>query len=116
MPDLRLIVFHEHDLPPKWDGERVAWEPWEDEMLTSLRFCEPVEDRTCDQCGLIDAHRKQAVGRFPDSDHPHVWRLRVSRCECGHDAAYDILTGELWDLEPDDYTDAGSHEYSPTLF
>ena len=41
--------------------------------------------------------------------HPLHARLNVRRCRgCANDTVYDLETDEHWDLEPEDYTDAGS--------
>lgn len=122
------LVHSRHDLPPLWDGRRVDWSPWVEEPHTTLIFHRPAHEFACTGCGWIRDTDLHATGRlhpepgatFTVLPHPRarhttevpawpVVRLAVRRCTgCGLDEVTDIETGEVWDLEPSDYTDAGS--------
>jgi hypothetical protein len=57
------------------------------------------------------ARRKTEVPAWP------IARLNVLRCTgCGLDQVTDLETGEVWDLDPSDYTDTGSWPDTETLF
>lgn len=73
----------------------------------------PAPEFACTGCGWIPDSELRATGRvWPPKDviPSHlVARLAVLRCTgCGLDEVTDLHTGEVWDLEEDDYTDAGS--------
>ena len=125
-----LRAVRDFDLPPRWDGHAVAWEPWEPEQVI---ICPPPKPRPCPACGLIRP-RATAVGRCatrPETTHreienrayaPHrhltqlghlepvsYVRFHASRCtDCGHDQVYDSQTEQLWDLDWRDYGINGS--------
>jgi hypothetical protein len=125
---LQLVHSRAHDLPPLWDGRRVDWSAWEELGHTSLVFHAPADEFACTGCGWIADTELRAVGRvhpepgatftvLPHARARHeievpawpVARLSVLRCAgCGLDEVTDMETGEVWDLEPSDYTDAGS--------
>ncbi|GAB3166725.1 hypothetical protein GCM10027059_26130 [Myceligenerans halotolerans] len=134
MTPLTLAHSRAHDLPPLWDGRRVEWTPWRDEPHTSMVFHAPAHEFACTGCGWIRDAELRAVGKLhrapgetfttpverrTRSGHRYsvnievparpVARLHVRRCPgCGLDEVTDIDTGEVWDLEESDYTDAGS--------
>lgn len=102
-----------NDLPPRWDGHPITWSAWSTEEWTTWWFHARPVDQACTACGLIEL-RATAAGTIhrPDGDT----RLSVSRCQgCAHDVAYDTASDALWDLEPEDYLDDGSHPPA-TLF
>lgn len=102
MTTLHLVHSREHDLPPMWDGTPVAWGPWSRDTSSVIHHA-PVDDIACHVCGVIE-QPLLAGGWVPR----RVVRLLAVRCGCGHDTVYDEQTGEVWDLDPSDYTDAGS--------
>lgn len=105
MTDLRLIVYHEHDLPPKWDGKIIVWRVWNSPMrMLSLACRLPIESRACDKCGQVDAPTRSTK---TDVRYCDVL-LYAFRCECGHDVVYDPLDRTWWDLEAHDYDHEGS--------
>jgi hypothetical protein len=103
-----------YDLPPLWDGRPVQWSDWTDEAeSTTLRFHVPADHWACTGCGWIRDSELRAVGTLlPGGGVTDMWphvRLVVRRCPgCHLDEVTDIDTGEVWDLEDTDYTDAGS--------
>jgi hypothetical protein len=106
-----------HDLPPLWDGRPVQWSDWTDEAglagRTTLVFHVPADHWACTGCGWIRDSELRAVGTLlPGGGVTDMWphvRLVVRRCPgCHLDEVTDIDTGEVWDLEDTDYTDAGS--------
>ena len=101
----------EFDLPPLWDGVPVEWGDWS-RFDTTLPLHLPVEATACDQCGTIGESDLAWGKRGPTRN------LSAHRCRhCGHDTVHDHLTGEHWDLDPDDYGMAGSQAPEPdTLF
>lgn len=104
-----------HDLPPAWDGQPVEWMEWSPEARSSLFYHSPIEQMTCRECGTVDEPRTCSGRR---GDLP-VWDLIASRCRhCGHDQVTETQTWQTWDLEPEDYTDAGSwpEAETPALF
>lgn len=136
MTTLHLAHSREHDLPPLWDGRRVDWSAWKDVEPGSLAFHAPADAFACTGCGWISDTQLRAVGRVhpepgatftvhrdvPSKRVPgSTWvrktevpawpiaRLVVRRCTgCGLDQVTDMETDEVWDLDPSDYTDAGS--------
>jgi hypothetical protein len=133
---LRLVHSRAHDLPPSWDGLRVDWSPWEVSGHSSLVFHAPADQFACTGCGWIPDTQLRATGRVHAepgatfSVYPHArarrktkvpaWpiaRLVASRCTgCGLDQVTDVETGEVWDLDECDYTDAGSWPEVDALF
>lgn len=111
----------QNDLPPSWDGVPVTWAGWRDEPQTSLAYHLPLDHLACDQCGSL-AGRLHNAGTRPATEPREGWPHPVrdifaSRCsDCGHDTVTDTRTNETWDLDPDDYSDAGSTEHKETLF
>ena len=135
-----LTLVRAHDLPVSWDGVPVTWRPWSDARST-LAYHASDEELACEQCGLIDepittsglrpaldrATRAELRTRHTRSGHPYtvavdvpttpVYDLHTFRCRgCGHDTVLDDRTGELWDLEPDDYGPDGSTDTKDTLW
>jgi hypothetical protein len=108
-----LTTTREHDLPPLWDGRVVQWSPWVDQQMGSLVFHVPADHWACTGCGWIRDTELRAVGTLMPPGgvivmYPVV-RLLVRRCPgCHLDQVSDIVTGDVWDLEGRDYTDAGS--------
>ena len=106
-----------HDLPPLWDGRPVQWSAWTDEGglagRTTLVFHVPSDHWACTGCGWIRDTDLRAVGTLLPGNgvadlYPHV-RLVVRRCPgCHLDQVSDLDTGEVWDLDDNDYGDAGS--------
>jgi hypothetical protein len=102
-----------HDLPPLWDGRAVQWSDWSEQGWTTLVFHVPADHFACTGCGWIRDTELRAVGTLmpPDgvTDLFPVIRLIVRRCPgCHLDQVTDVDTWDVWDLEPRDYTDAGS--------
>lgn len=137
MPDLRLVppptdvaasrpVKQPHDLPPRWDGHAVVWEPWQLSDHGSLRYHSALEVLACTACGSLNPLHWRSTGAralLPATSHDHIrsasamgkggrYALRTlsaTRClDCGHDQVYDLDAAELWDLDPSDYGDDGS--------
>lgn len=118
----------EFDLPPKWDGRAVAWQPW---STTSTPAGEGEYGTPCPHCGSFEnALITQGVGEDDPTDYiivtvPSVGPdgvgtverrqrvrpqlvLTVTRCpECLHDTVRDPLTGTC-DLDEGDYGPDGS--------
>ena len=132
---LRLAHSRAHDLPPLWDGRRVDWSEWQEVGPTSMVFHGWPDEMACTGCGWIPETKLHAIGRlhpepgatftvpktvgskrrlgtYTRNVEVTAWpvaRLSVRRCSgCGVDEVTDIETGEVWDLEGADYTDAGS--------
>lgn len=130
-PDL-FAVTRRHDLPPKWDGRRVEWEPW---RALDVLICPPPKPAPCPACGSLTPSIHATGTVYPltgDSrEIPHVKRTRRSgrqyiagtvavpvtpgrvlhayRCpDCHFDVVWDTRTDEWWDLDPTDYEDTGS--------
>ena len=96
-------------LPRYWDGDRVRWEPWEEDR-TTLRGHLPDDQRACDGCGDTEGRLTYCRGHVLDGrgNVRHGRRLFAFRCQsCGHD---DVLEWghESWCLGPEDYGPAGS--------
>ena len=122
----RLVLVN--DLPPRWDGQAVVWNGWQ---RMPVMLCMLPDDSCCEACGS-DKNRSLCFGLLADDDGMTArdvrtndaacrvgattrrsWiRLTAYRCpDCGHDQVDD---GEdVWNLDPDDYTDAGSHAVDP---
>ena len=94
-----------HDLPPKWDGRPVEWEPeWQRD---NLFICPPTAAPPCPGCGRV-ADRSHRTGTVT-TDVGFRWRLTAYRCvHCGHDEVHDHATDTTWGLDTSDYGDAGS--------
>lgn len=126
------------DLPPSWDGQPVTWGPWS-ELDSTLAYHLSAEALACRKCGAV-AERSTAWGVRPPASatvlaevprHTRTGRAYLShervparpvrdlfaaRCRhCGHDTVSDERTGEVWELEPEDYSAEGSRA-SETLF
>ncbi|GAT07597.1 hypothetical protein H7I77_25405 [Mycolicibacterium novocastrense] len=111
----------EHDLPPRWDGLVVEWGDWDD--TAGVFVCPPPRSpQRCEICGstrppLINSGRiwtdpataPPAIGRVRMRRGRHlVGRITAFRCaDCEHDTVLDP-NGQMWDLDPTDYTDDGS--------
>ena len=130
-----------HDLPPKWDGRAVRWDPWV-KVWSSGRLHAPAADLACAGCGLIDdpwratgwvvplpgetftvdAVRHTRSGRSYVSGATQVQAyplscLHATRCpSCGRDEVHDTRTGETWVLGPEDYGPDGSREITGSLW
>lgn len=97
-------------LPRAWDGAPVEWS---DLALTrgSLDLHVPPK---CERCGSASRPWRAGgtlhLGRDEHTGQPRrTLALFVSRCrDCQHDVVYDERTGELWDLDGDDYGPQGS--------
>lgn len=111
MPDL-------HDLPPRWDGHPIdwdgRWQPRAAPLHAHLR-----QETGCEQCGS-DAPELHQRGRYnsyglrlahsPLPRRPKVTELLAARCpDCQHTTVIDLMTQDVWELAPSDYTDAGSY-------
>jgi hypothetical protein len=101
-----------YDLPPQWDGQAVEWGAWT-APRTTLALHLPADQLACDKCGVLD-EREQARGFIvqPPGSITRMYArgaLYAARCRhCGHDTITDLDTGEVWDLEPEDYGPQGS--------
>lgn len=114
--DQLRIDFREHDLPPRWDGDRVEWSEWT--ALTEGNICPPpMSSERCEQCRSTAAPMSSRGTVITDYG-PNVVpigraqrsrKLVVFRCaDCQHDTVWEIDTGQHWGLDPSDYTSAGS--------
>jgi hypothetical protein len=105
-----LVLEREFDLPPRWDGAPVEWEPWQAE--TPMFVCPPPKDMgACRDCGSLESRvtAKGIVTPLPGVHRIGGHQLRAFRCpDCQHDQVWDSLTDEVWDLDPDDYSMNGS--------
>lgn len=129
MTDL-FTATREHDLPPKWDGLAVIWEPWE--PAGDIFIC-PAAPTGCTECGStatpISSRGTVAVSHIVTRQRladyltnrsrlgPLAYRARILgtgrlfayRCpDCHHDSVHDLNTRESWDLDCTDYGDDGS--------
>lgn len=96
-----------NDLPPRWDGAPITWDGWTEPGF----ICPPPKEheRACDQCGAIDTKRTNIGRTYASRLVDRI--LLASRCRhCKHDTVYDMHDDHLWDLDPSDYSDAGSYE------
>ena len=99
-----LYLARDHDLPPSWDGEPVAWSDWE--QMAPMFICPPPKPKPCKVCGTYEPHITNS-GRVIQNDG-HLLRLTAFRCpDCRTDQVID-WAGDIWDLDPSDYTDDGS--------
>src|SRR5690349_10788516 len=109
MPDL-LVLAREYDLPPRWDGGPVEWEPWQ--PATPMFICPPPDDMgACDHCGSLEERitAKGIVTPLPGVHRIGGHQLRAFRCpDCQHDRVWDSLTDDVFDLGPEDYGESGS--------
>lgn len=126
----------EHDLPPRWDGRTVTWEPWR--APADMFVCPPARGRgrdRCTRCGSTAAQALTAgivhplpgdtvatdrVRRTSRTGREYVsgtmavpaWpviRLHAFRCpHCLHDTVWDCEQDQWWDLDPGDYGPDGS--------
>jgi hypothetical protein len=94
-----------HDLPPKWDGNRVVWHKQNSCPATTLRFHLPADKQACTKCGLLHGKETHYRGTYHKSGVVGV--LQLFRCECRHDVVVDA-DGEVWDMDASDYTSEGS--------
>lgn len=102
---LRLVYSADtgHDLPPRWDDQRVTWTPWSTLAVFICRGS-TTDIQRCDACGS-SAIPAVATGHIDGT--PRM--LIAERCpDCKHDTVYDPDTHTLWDLDPSDYDDTGS--------
>lgn len=134
------LVHARHDLPPSWDGVPVTWAPWSDHRSTLILHM-PAERMACDKCGAVDesliswgtrpapegetitinrAKTTRSGRKYRVAEEVPSWPiadLYAARCRhCGHDVVTDTRTDERWDLDPEDYGDAGSNYQPDTLF
>jgi hypothetical protein len=118
----------QHDLPPRWDGLPVEWEPWT--PTTATFICPPPrKPLTCHRCG--DPRPPEvSIGRIwtdPDTAPPAIGvaRLRngrhvvavisAHRCPgCSHDTVFE--GDQAWDLDETDYTEDGSWDNASRRF
>lgn len=125
--DTRLVRVP-NDLPPRWDGRVVVWSEWRLANVGSLQWHAELAAIACSQCGSLDPRYWGTTGSVALADQitreqieaataagkggRYALRyLVLSRCiDCGHDTVFHMETGDLWDLEPDDYSDDGSTE------
>lgn len=118
----QLQLPREHDLPPRWDGDAVLWEPWRDEL--EITMCPPPRSpERCSDCGSTKAPTN-TFGRiwFGVDDpaggpprRPPDKMLSLSRCrDCQGDTVFDGFgpNAQAWRLDPSDYGDNGSWEVS----
>ena len=116
----------DHDLPPRWDGLPVQWGDRSDTAAVIICCPPPRHPEHCDQCGttrprLINIGRiwtdqasaPAAIGRARLHQNGHlVGLITAFRCTaCNHDSVLDPH-GQMWDLDPTDYTDDGSWDNS----
>lgn len=128
---LELVPGRLHDLPPSWDGVPVEWSGWSTHR-TSLAYHATPDQLACRKCGSVDeslinwGKRPPAAATYPGtrtkttrSGHRYevaaevpAWPVRdiwAARCRhCRHDVVTDERTGEVWDLDDEDYGPAGS--------
>ena len=119
------------DLPPRWDGVPVTWGAWS-EGVTTLIHHAPAEALACHKCGAVDeraiawgsrppatetilspVEKRTRSGRgYVNYEHVPAWPVRdlfAARCRhCGHDTVTDERTGDVWELDAEDYTTEGS--------
>ncbi|UYM26626.1 hypothetical protein SEA_BAUER_77 [Arthrobacter phage Bauer] len=131
------LVHSRYDLPPSWDGLKVAWDAWSD-VRTTLPLHLPAEDMACDKCGTVDefliawglrdpAEPTCTTTRTKTTRSGRKYDVQVevparpmrdiyaARCRhCSHDIVTDTRTNERWDLDETDYGPEGST--SDTLF
>lgn len=105
----------ENDLPPLWDGVPVTWLGWTVTWSTVMLHL-PIDQVACDKCGGL-GNRGINWGTRPTDDVSPCRDIVAARCQdCGHDTVTCHRTKTTWDLDPDDYSDAGSTETKETLF
>lgn len=106
------------NLPPKWDGEPIAWERWEKRITVSHL------ELSCEGCGL-DSSLWHSTGWYVRSSMGSEWKRRgmrnfhATRCGwCGHTTVYTMHDGQAWTLDESDYSPDGSYELETleTLF
>jgi len=118
-----------HDLPPRWDGLRVEWDPWQAEPWTSGVFHE--KPRPCPACGMYEprsvvhgviwsppgvlpfrrpkTYGEAALNQRAETEGTPLGHLVVWRCTgCRHDQVLDSRDSSVWDLDESDYNDDGS--------
>ena len=141
-PLLSVVPGREYDLPPRWDDRDVEWDPWKPEpkAFVCARGTKPIPPWSCSECtstatpltaaGVLQPLPGETVAttrerRTKRSGRRYVAEVEVSarpdiglharRCvDCGHDEVYVERTGEVWDLDEDDYTSAGSQDPATT--
>lgn len=121
-------------LPVAWDGRAVEWRGWLDTgpifICDRSKRTNGLTIPTCEECGSVrfrscsgiveprpeDRERGEFL-RYGPAGRPvyaidlpaPTMELTAHRCVgCGHDQVYEWPTGELWDLEPEDYGLLGS--------
>lgn len=116
----------EYDLPPRWDGNPVEWAGWK--ASPEMFICPPPRiKQQCENCGSA-TNPKLNVGRIwtePATAPAAIGRARLNagrfvlavitafRCTaCGRDTVVD-KHGQVWELDPTDYTDVGSWDLEP---
>lgn len=98
------------ELPRKWDGESVSWEPWKKQLpVTHV-------DNACDRCGLASS-QWQAAGTFVRTTMGGQWKRKgmrnfhATRCGwCGHTTVYTMHDNQSWELDETDYGQHGSYD------
>lgn len=107
-----------HDLPPRWDGRKVTWQPWREQPLVFL--CGPrASGRThCTSCRTSQP-RMTCSGTVSGEDTYPVRRLFAYRCSgCGQDTVVELAPQgmQVWELDDSDYGDAGSFDPAPHAY
>lgn len=124
IPAEQLALPRENDLPTHWDGARITWEGWKEQI--DVQICPPPKKPdTCTRCGSTTPQPvnngtiwastagvtpiRRARIHFPDE--VVIGNLVAFRCpDCRTDSVLDMRTGELWDLDETDYLESGSWE------
>ena len=116
-PDL-FATTRTHDLPPRWDGHPVQWGPWEPAGHRGTLFiCPPMPPAPCPRCGSTSANataRGHVTITLTDTTNSVAPAqgvggvLIATRCpDCRFDTVTEI-GGDVWELDPNDYTEEGS--------
>lgn len=114
------------DLPPKWDGLPVEWEDGWSVLSTTFNICRSrlngsrileEDPEVCSGCGMVrQTSTRSGTITYRMGKQTRYRRLTAFRCvRCGHDQIVELTpTGVMcWDLDAEDYTEAGSYERQP---
>lgn len=107
-----------HDLPPRWDGRKVAWEPWREEPQTFICGRGTHDQIRCATCRTNQPRLTCTGTTAAEGAHP-ARRLLAYRCRgCGHDTVVELARQgmQVWDLDDSDYGDVGSHDPTPHAY